>query len=81
MVPEKRLAQYWRHARAPVRSLPKGILTMLTPEQVCAHEGRTLLSVAQFTARFAALGYRLDRSMDCRAPARIVAPRELEEAA
>ena len=54
---------------------------MLTPEQVCAHEGRTLLCVAQFTARFAALGYRLDRSMDCRAPARIVAPRELEEAA
>ncbi len=32
--------------------------------------GAQELTVAQFTARFAALGYSLDRSLDCRAPAR-----------
>ena len=38
-----------------------------------AHGARQL-SVAQFTAEFAALGYVLDRSMDCRSMARYMAP-------
>lgn len=33
-------------------------------------QGQAPVSVAEFTARFAALGYQLDRSMDCRALAR-----------
>ena len=45
---------------------------MLTPEQVCAHEGIELLSVTQFVARFAALGYRVNRTMDCRSVARFM---------
>lgn len=32
--------------------------------------GQERLTVSEFTARFAALGYRLDRSMDCRSMAR-----------
>ena len=32
--------------------------------------GAECLTVAQFAKRFAALGYALDRDMDCRAPAR-----------
>lgn len=46
----------------------------MTPlETEIAHllsHGYEHLTVAQFAARFAALGYTLDRSMDCRAPAR-----------
>jgi hypothetical protein len=33
-------------------------------------QGQAPVSVAEFTARFAALGYQVDRSMDCRALAR-----------
>lgn len=43
---------------------------MLTPNQVCDHEQRELLSVPEFVARFAALGYTVDRSLDCRSVAR-----------
>lgn len=32
--------------------------------------GATLLTVPQFAARFAALGYALDRDLDCRSTAR-----------
>jgi hypothetical protein len=32
--------------------------------------GATLLTVPQFAARFAALGYTLDRDLDCRSTAR-----------
>jgi hypothetical protein len=32
--------------------------------------GYELLSVAEFGARFKVLGYKVDRTMDCRAPAR-----------
>jgi hypothetical protein len=35
--------------------------------QACGYEH---LSVKEYAARFAALGYMLDRSLDCRAPAR-----------
>lgn len=34
--------------------------------------GCEVVSVAEMTRRFRALGYVLDRSMDCRAPARIM---------
>jgi hypothetical protein len=37
--------------------------------QACGIE---MLTVSQFAARFAVLGYTLDRSLDCRAPARIL---------
>jgi hypothetical protein len=45
---------------------------MLTPEEAAAVNGMTIVSVAEFTARVAALGYTLDRSMDFRAPARFM---------
>lgn len=45
---------------------------MLAIEQVIAYEGREKLTIAAFAARFAALGYSLDRDMDCRSPARYV---------
>ena len=35
--------------------------------------GATLLTVPQFAARFAALGYTLDRDLDCRSTARYLA--------
>lgn len=50
----------------------KGNAQMLTPEQAAIIGGRQILSVAEFAARFAALGYKLDRSLDCRAPARYI---------
>lgn len=43
---------------------------MLDALTIINHEGRELLSIAEFGRRFAALGYTVDRSMDCRAPAK-----------
>lgn len=40
--------------------------------EILAKQGVEVLTVRQFIARFEALGYRLDRSLDCRAPARFL---------
>lgn len=42
----------------------------MTPQEAANYEGKQILTVQQFTARFAALGYKLDRTLDCRAQAR-----------
>lgn len=45
---------------------------MLTPEQVAQIDNMQILTVKEFSERFAALGYKLDRSMDCRCNARFM---------
>lgn len=45
---------------------------MLTPEQAAAASGMQILTVKEFSARFEALGYKLDRSMDCRSVAQFM---------
>lgn len=45
---------------------------MLTLEQAALANGMQILTVKEFSARFAALGYKLDRSMDCRSNARFM---------
>lgn len=45
---------------------------MLTPEQAALANGMKILTVKELQARFEALGYKLDRSMDCRSTARFM---------
>ena len=49
---------------------------MLTPLQAAEYSGLRVVSVAEFTAAFRALGYMLDRSMDCRSVARFMSSGE-----
>lgn len=44
----------------------------MTPEQAAQYEGREILTVHELSERFRVLGYRLDRSMDCRSNARFM---------
>lgn len=45
---------------------------MLTPEQYIAKTGIEAVSLNEFKSRFLALGYKLDRSMDCMGIARFM---------
>lgn len=49
---------------------------MMTPEQAAEYQGMKILTVKEFTARFAELGYTVDRTMDCKSVGKFMATGE-----